>query len=404
MRDGVRLNTEIYVPKNATEPLPILLTRTPYGLGHDAKGFAAALGTSYAALARDGYVFVFQDIRGRSKSEGQFVMLRPVRDPKDPKAVDEGSDTYDTVEWLLEVHEEQRARGGPRHQLRRLAHRDGHARSPSRGEGGLAPGLARRHVDGRRLPPPGRLPAELRLRVRVPAGGGPGEEHPLRVRPLRHLRLLPRPRCPLERQHPLLQGQDAELERFRRPPQLRRVLEAAGGRALSHSGDRAHLERGRMVGPGRLLRPGEDLRDPREEGQRAESVLVVGPWNHGGWAGGEGSSLGRIALRQPDRAPLPRGDRGPLLRLPPQGSLRHAPARGHFLRDREQRVAPVRLLAARTSSTKSLYLREKGGLSFTAPTAEGEAADAWVSDPANPVPYRPRPIEQTYPDAGPRTG
>ena len=105
MRDGVRLNTEIYVPKNTTEPLPILLTRTPYGLGHDAKGFSGALGSSYAALARDGYVFVFQDIRGRSKSEGQFVMLRPLRDPKDPKAVDEGTDTYDTIEWLLNVHE-----------------------------------------------------------------------------------------------------------------------------------------------------------------------------------------------------------------------------------------------------------------------------------------------------------
>ena len=52
-------------------------------------------------LADDGYIFVFQDIRGRHKSEGQFVMMRPPRDPKNAKAIDESTDTYDTIDWLL---------------------------------------------------------------------------------------------------------------------------------------------------------------------------------------------------------------------------------------------------------------------------------------------------------------
>ena len=58
-------------------------------------------GTSYAELANEGFIFAFQDIRGRFGSEGQFVMLRPPRKKGDAKAIDEGSDTYDTIEWML---------------------------------------------------------------------------------------------------------------------------------------------------------------------------------------------------------------------------------------------------------------------------------------------------------------
>src|SRR6188768_2922318 len=98
MRDGVRLFTQVYAPAKASEPLPILVLRTPYGIGNmSPEALAAAL----PELAADGYIIVRQDIRGRVKSEGQFVMLRQPRDPKDKNAIDEGTDTYDTIEWLL---------------------------------------------------------------------------------------------------------------------------------------------------------------------------------------------------------------------------------------------------------------------------------------------------------------
>ena len=100
MRDGVRLNTEIFVPRRAAEPLPILLVRTPYGVGPNVIT-AAAPGRSMHELARDGYVIVAQDLRGRYKSEGQFVMQRAPRDPKAKGAIDEASDAYDTVGWLV---------------------------------------------------------------------------------------------------------------------------------------------------------------------------------------------------------------------------------------------------------------------------------------------------------------
>src|SRR5437870_2097129 len=72
MRDGVRLNTEIFIPKGATEPLPILFRRSPYGVSASSI-LAAAPNAPYKELADDGYIFAFQDLRGRYKSEGQFV-------------------------------------------------------------------------------------------------------------------------------------------------------------------------------------------------------------------------------------------------------------------------------------------------------------------------------------------
>src|SRR5258708_566334 len=102
MRDGVRLYTQVFTPTSSTEKLPFLLIRTPYGTGNLD---SAKLVASLPELAADGYIFVMQDIRGRFKSDGQFVMLRQPRDPKDKNAIDESTDTYDTIEWLAE-HDE----------------------------------------------------------------------------------------------------------------------------------------------------------------------------------------------------------------------------------------------------------------------------------------------------------
>ena len=90
MRDGVRLFAQIYRPVNATGPLPIVFQRTPYGVGQNTP---AGVATALVDLPVDGYLLVLQDIRGRFKSEGTFVMLRQPRDPKDAKAIDESTDT-----------------------------------------------------------------------------------------------------------------------------------------------------------------------------------------------------------------------------------------------------------------------------------------------------------------------
>src|SRR6267378_3658720 len=84
MRDGVKLHTEIYSPKDAGEALPILMNRTPYGIANPDKGVSNMM-YRYADMVPDGYIFVFQDIRGRYGSEGKFVMLRPIHDAQDTK-------------------------------------------------------------------------------------------------------------------------------------------------------------------------------------------------------------------------------------------------------------------------------------------------------------------------------
>lgn len=102
MRDGVRLFTSIYIPKDDVGPRPILLKRTPYSCEpYGADAFPRSLGPN-PGLMRSGYIFVTQDVRGRYMSEGGFREMTPY-DPlkKDSTVTDESSDTWDTIEWLL---------------------------------------------------------------------------------------------------------------------------------------------------------------------------------------------------------------------------------------------------------------------------------------------------------------
>jgi hypothetical protein len=98
MRDGVKLYAVILKSADLAGPLPILVERTPYGAGRIDR---ATLFFMRPDLARSGYIFVVSDIRGRYKSEGEFVMSRPLANHHDPKAVDESTDTWDTVDWLV---------------------------------------------------------------------------------------------------------------------------------------------------------------------------------------------------------------------------------------------------------------------------------------------------------------
>jgi uncharacterized protein len=98
MRDGVKLHAVILKPSDIATPLPFLIQRTPYGVDETDR---ASFFANRPELAHDGYIYVCEDIRGRFKSEGRFVMSRPLADHRDPKAVDESTDAYDTVAWLL---------------------------------------------------------------------------------------------------------------------------------------------------------------------------------------------------------------------------------------------------------------------------------------------------------------
>lgn len=103
MRDGVKLFTAIYVPKDTTEKHPILITRTPYSCApYGEQNFANFWDTYKRLYFRENYIIVLQDVRGRYMSEGQFVDVRPFTpNKKAPQDIDEASDTYDAVDWLV---------------------------------------------------------------------------------------------------------------------------------------------------------------------------------------------------------------------------------------------------------------------------------------------------------------
>jgi len=104
MRDGIKLYTLVYIPKDKSKPYPILMNRTCYNASD--YGEFKTYGHPSSFLVRDGYIFVYQDVRGRYQSEGEFDNMTPNVPGNDKKnkaetATDESSDTYDTIEWLL---------------------------------------------------------------------------------------------------------------------------------------------------------------------------------------------------------------------------------------------------------------------------------------------------------------
>src|SRR5256885_13867121 len=102
MRDGIKLFTAIYIPKDTTEQHPILMTRTPYSCApYGENNFRGFWNTHWRYYMREGFIIVVQDVRGRWMSEGVFEDVRPFNPNKTGNQVDEASDTYDAIDWLV---------------------------------------------------------------------------------------------------------------------------------------------------------------------------------------------------------------------------------------------------------------------------------------------------------------
>jgi putative CocE/NonD family hydrolase len=116
MRDGVKLYTVLMIPKGA-HGAPMVMTRTPYNAAKRAQAMetpyrAVALAHSDELLTNDGYIRIFQDVRGKYGSEGNFVFTRPVRGPLNPTKTDETTDAWDTIDWLVKHVPESNGRVG----------------------------------------------------------------------------------------------------------------------------------------------------------------------------------------------------------------------------------------------------------------------------------------------------
>ena len=102
MRDGIKLFTAVYIPKDNSEKHPILMTRTPYSCAPYGENIFRQFWYSYQKkYFREGYIIIIQDVRGRWMSEGEFMDVRPFNASKKGKEIDEASDTYDAIDWLI---------------------------------------------------------------------------------------------------------------------------------------------------------------------------------------------------------------------------------------------------------------------------------------------------------------
>jgi putative CocE/NonD family hydrolase len=394
MRDGVKLFTTVHVPKNATGPLPILLVRTPYGIdGRADRSFQGA----YKELVDEGYIFAFQDIRGRFKSEGRFVMLRPPRAPHDPKAVDEASDTADTIDWLLKTAKNNNGRVGMLGisypgWLTAVAMLDPHpalkAVSPQASPSDMYLGDDFHHNGAFRLSygfeyvvlmETDKTNADFKFDMHDTY------EWYLKLGALSNVNCKHfKGKLPTWNDFVAHPHYDGFWKNLSLEPRLTRVSVPT-------------LNVGGWYDQ-------EDLRGPQQiyarlerHDTRNQNFLVMGPWNHGGWAGGRANRLGGIPFNS---------DTGPFFRREVQ-----APFFAYYLKDKgSPPAAEARMFQTgsnrwekystwppKEARERSLYLRSNGKLAFEPPKESTAAFDEYVSDPANPVPYRPRPVRPTYP-------
>jgi len=394
MRDGVRLNTKILVPRNAPSALPFVLMRTPYGVA----GEASSLDGAFRELAEDGYIFVFQDIRGRFGSEGQFVMQRPARAPGDTTSLDEGTDTWDTIEWLLHNVPGNNGRVG----MLGVSY-DGWTTIM----GALEPHPALKAIS------PQASPADMWLGDDFHHNGAfrlsYGFEYAammetsketeqfafdrydtydwyLSLGPLANVneRFL-MGRIPTWNDYVAHPDYDAFWQRQTLIPHIRSVKVPT----LSVAG---WWDQEDFWGPVRIYRALEQF------DTAGINYLVVGPWNHGGWTRRPGDALGIIPFGSATSDWYLKEVQAPWFR--------------YWLKDQGKPDLPEALTFVAGSNEwrrwdawpprngiekRNLYFHADEKLAFVAPQAAGpDSSDAYVSDPAHPVPYRHRPIQATY--------
>jgi putative CocE/NonD family hydrolase len=396
MRDGVKLHTAIYTPKDAKGDLPIILTRTPYGIAGSRNTFAS----SYAELAEDGYVFVFQDIRGRFGSEGQFVMLRPPRDKPDSKAIDESSDTYDTIEWLLKNVPRNNGRVGMLGVsypgwLTVMAMLDPHpalkAVSPQASPASMFLGDDFHHNGAFRLS----YGFEY-----VTMMEGSKEFSPfdfdkydtyswyLALGSLSHV-----DERHLHGKYPTWNNfvGHPNFDAFWQREAVMKYLDRVTVPTLNVAG---WWDQEDFYGPIKIY----ETLEPHDT--KHYNYLVVGPWNHGGWSGRSGQNLGSIDFGAPTARDFRKTIEAPWFAywLKDKGTLNLAEATTFEAGANAWRSYESWPPRANVSPRK-LYFQANGRMAFDPPPPpkQGEPAfDAYVSDPAHPVPYRVRPIPGTF--------
>jgi putative CocE/NonD family hydrolase len=401
MRDGVRLHTSIFTPKDRPGPFPFLLVRSPYGLDSDPS-LLQRLETSYRDLVRDGYIFVFQDIRGRYMSEGHFVMQRePCAAVAQARThcIDEGTDTYDTIAWLLKHVPENNGRAG----LFGISY------------GGWLTAMAMIHPH-----PALKAVSEQASPDDMFLGDDFHHNGAFRLSyAFEYAAMMERGKTnnlfhftrydtydwylydlgPLSNANRLyFHGEVPSWNNFVDHPNYDSFWQSE---EVSHFLTRVTVpdlnvagwwDQEDFYGPVKIFE-GLEKHDTRHW-----NFLAAGPWNHGGWAEGTGRSLGRIDFGSNTSEYFRQRIQAPWFAywLKGQDKLPFSKALT-FQSGSNKWVTYDEWPPVKDVTEKNLYLQSGRGLSFSSPTQAGpDASDSYISDPAKPVPYRHRPIEETY--------
>jgi len=396
MRDGVKLHAVILQPADLTQPLPFLIERTPYGVDETSR---ASFSAQRPELARAGYIYVGEDIRGKYKSRGKFVMMRPLVDHMNPKAIDESTDSYDTVDWLL----------------KNVAGNNGRAGFIGTSYDGFLAMMA--GIDPH---PAVKAVSPQAPMIDVWKGDDFFHNGAFRqsygydyVAQMESSKIFSEIDYGMDKDGKPRDGYDFFLQRGSFAQDAKKhggMLLPTWKLFLDHPEyDSVWAERGVERDLTRVAVPTlsvggtydqEDMYGPQAEYARLEAhdtnrqnFLVLGPWRHGYWVSSS-RHLGNLDYSEPIgkefRAQIEAKFFAHYLKDEPGFDLEDT-ASFQSGSNRWQRYAhfpPVE------SKTVPLHLLTDGKLGWTAAPAPGQTS--YVADPANPVPYRARPIQPTY--------
>ncbi len=394
MRDGVKLHAEIWRPRGDASKLPILMQRSPYGFG--LKKFQQSMGAEYKELAQEGFIFVLEDIRGRFGSEGEFVMLRPETAVKG--GVDESTDSYDSIDWLIKSLPDNNGKvgvfgvsylGWTTAMATVNAHPALKAVSVQASPEDMFVGDDFHHNGAFRLQYAWEYAAALETDGRTLNAFDFKKEDPYSWY--------------------LKQDNLATLDQRAlgtRLPSWQNFVEHPNYDAFWRSAVTSTLMPAPVRTPDLIVAGWWDQEDfygpvtiykrQQHSDPKHRNYLVIGPWNHGGWAHDAGEKYGPLDFGSDTASYFRTRMETPWFKywLKGEGKLDEP---GAFIFETGSNewhrfdAWPPRA----GISQKHLYLHPDGKLSFAAPTPADAPADHFVSDPANPVPYRSRPIATT---------
>ncbi|WNG28922.1 CocE/NonD family hydrolase [Cystobacter fuscus] len=395
MRDGTRLFTSVYVPNDASpgKRYPVLLVRTPYSVApYGVDRYARRLGPT-ARYEKEGFIFVFQDVRGQHMSEGTFVNMRPhLATKKGPKDTDESTDTYDTIEWLVKNVPGNNGRVGqwgisyPGYYTSAGAI-DSHpalkAISPQapiadwfwddmHRHGAFNLVLAFDFFSGFGLPRP--QPTDSEEWKRFEHGTPDAYQFFLELGPLGNADAR------------YFKGDVAFWKDFVAHPNYDAFWQSRNLLPHLKNIKAAVLVVGGWFDTEDLYGPLRTYAAIEKQNPGISNSLLMGPWIHGGWMRTDGSSLGDVDFGFPT-SELYQELGFTFFKHHLKGGEAPALSEATLFETGANRWRRFDTWPPKAVREQRLYFQPKGALAFQAPSTPGESFDEYVSDPARPVPY-----------------